>query len=68
MGFAKNIEFRFKLADFADIMRISPIVAYSAPAQFFTIFYYLFVDTTNCSGFRNYCCGFSKFLLFLEQL
>ena len=27
-------------------------------------FYYLFVNSTNCSGFRHYCCGFSKIAYF----
>ena len=28
------------------------------------MFYYLFVDSTNCSGFRKYSCGFRKFSYF----
>ena len=26
--------------------------------------YHLFVNSTNCSGFRKYCCGFRKFAYF----
>ena len=28
------------------------------------MFYHLFVDSTNCSGFHKYCCGFRKFAYF----
>ena len=28
------------------------------------MFYHLFVDSTNCSGFHKYCCGFCKFAYF----
>ena len=28
------------------------------------MFYHLFVDSTNCSGFHKYCCGFPKFAYF----
>ena len=28
------------------------------------MFYHLFVDSTNCSGFRKYCCGFCNFVYF----
>ena len=28
------------------------------------MFYHLFVDSTNCSGFHKHCCGFRKFAYF----
>ena len=28
------------------------------------MFYHLFVDSTNCSGFRKYSCGFREFASF----
>ena len=28
------------------------------------MFYHLFVDSINCSGFRKYSCGFRKFAYF----
>ena len=31
------------------------------------IIYYLFVDSTNCSGFGNYSCGLHKFADFLSD-
>ena len=31
------------------------------------MFYHLFVDSTNCSGFRKYSCGFRKFAYFLSN-
>ena len=31
------------------------------------MFYHFFVDSSNCSGFRKYSCGFLKFAYFLSD-
>ena len=32
------------------------------------MFYHLFADSTNCSGFRKYSCGFRRFASFSSDL
>ena len=58
--------FHLQFADSTYDLRIPLTVADSATAQFndTIFFYHLFVDSTNCSGFRKYSCGFRKLAYF----
>ena len=60
--------FPLQFADSTYNLRIPLTVADSATAQINdTKFYHLLVDSSNCSGFRKYNCGFRKFAYFLSN-
>ena len=57
--------FHLQFSDSTYNLQIPLTVTDSATAQFKdTNVFQLFVDSTNCSGFRKYCCGFRKLAYF----
>ena len=56
--------FHLQFADSTYSLRIPLTVTDSATAQFNYTHVSLFVDSTNCSGFRKYGCEFRKFAYF----
>ena len=72
MDFAKckcNRRIYLQFADSSYNLLVTLTVADCTTAQFnYTHAYYLFVDSTNCSIFIKYDCGFRKFACFCSDL